>query len=142
MLILDEPSTWPKHIVQQLNSQMLIQICNLHSCIEDIIDKSIILNIFQDVESFATTHGIIGYHCTKQLSSSPFSSTGLRILNFQEHHAWFRQLIRQHPDINDMLYKDIDNRLTYWKKNHTGKRENMICFCLNQRLVLKMFWLP
>ncbi|GBC59758.1 hypothetical protein DENIS_0699 [Desulfonema ishimotonii] len=136
MLILDNPVTWPKHIVEKLNSESVIQLCNSHEFIDDIADDPIILNIFEDVETYAGIHGLAGYHCTKQLLSSPFSSTGLRVLNFQNHHAWFRNLIRHYPDIDDEFYQYIDNKLTHWQNNHTGKRENMIWFCLTRALVL------
>ena len=137
MLILDDPSTWPKHIVEQLNAKPVIQLCKSHEFMEDIVDEPILIGIFEDVKSHAVNHGLAGYHCTKQSPTSQFKSTGLRKLNFQDHHAWFCNLIRQHPDVDDELYQHIDARLTYWQANHTGRRENMIWFCLTRTLVLE-----
>jgi hypothetical protein len=136
MLILDDPSTWPKHIVEQLNDELVIQLCKSHEFMEDIVDEPRLIDIFADVKSHAVNHGLAGYHCTKQLPTSQFTSTGLRTLNFQDHHAWFRNLIRKHPDVDNELYRHIDARLTYWQENHTGRRENMIWFCLTRTLVL------
>ncbi|MCA9024059.1 MAG: hypothetical protein KDA86_02480 [Planctomycetaceae bacterium] len=136
MLILDDRSTWPEHIIDQLNTDAVIQLCKSHEFMEHIVDQPRLVDIFADVDSFARDHGLAGYHCTKQAESSLFQSTGLRTLDIAEHHAWFRELIREHPDVDKELYQHIDAQLTYWQKNHTGKREGMIWFCLTRTLVL------
>jgi hypothetical protein len=134
MLILDNPLTWPNHIVEQLNDELVIQLCKSHNFMEDIANDPLLIDIFADVKSHAINDGLAGYHCTKQLKTSKFTSTGLRTLNFHEHHTWFRNLIRQHPDVDNELYQHIVTQLTDWQENHTGRRENMIWFCFTRTL--------
>jgi len=136
MLVLDNPSTWPKHIVEQLNNESVIQLCKSRTSIESIVEEPLLIDIFADVEAYAADQGLAGYHCTKQSQTSPFSAIGLRTLNFQEHHAWFCNLIYQHPDVDEALYQHIVAQLTNWRKTYTGRREKKIWFCLTRTLVL------
>jgi len=136
MLILDNPTTWPVHVIDQLNSNKVVQLCKSQDYMEHIAEHPDLIDIFADVEKFAISDGIAGYHCTKQPSNVSFKSIGLRSLDFARHHAEVRALIRQHPSVDDELYGHIDSKLTDWQYNHTGDRENKLWFCMTRTLVL------
>ena len=60
---------------------------------------------------------------------------GLRILDFEQHHAEVRELLRNHGEVPPALLGRIDAGLAAWRKNHTGRREKMLWFCVDRDLV-------
>lgn len=136
MLILDDPKTWPPHITEQLDSSNVVELLQRHESMDHVADDPTLIDVFADIEKHAIEVGLAGYHCTKQLANRPYAETGLRILDFQTHHSEFRALLRDHESVDAELYEHIDKRLSYWQANHNGKRERMLWFCLNRRLVL------
>lgn len=136
MLILDDPATWPDHVVKQLNSDTVIQLCTSHDYMEHIADHQDLIDIFSDIEEYTQKHRIAGYHCTKQAPTFSFMLSGLRTLDFTTHHAEFRSMMRKHPLVDDGLLRYIDSKLSDWQANHTGSREKKLWFCLTRTLVL------
>ncbi len=139
MLILDEPSTWPRHIVKQLNAKnvkSLLENHNAMDCPARIMNNSELQSIFVDVQEYAESEGIAGYHCTKQLPDKPFTKTGLRILDFETHHKEFLELIRNHKSVNKELFARIDKALSEFRADYNVRfREKQLWFCLTRRMI-------
>ncbi|MDP2156101.1 MAG: hypothetical protein Q8K68_00130 [Nitrospirota bacterium] len=95
-----------------------------------------IIDIFADVDEYVKSNGLSGYHCTKQAPTFSFALNGLRTLDFTTHHAEFRSMMREHPMVDEDLFRHIDAKLTDWQANHTGNREKKLWFCLTRTLVL------
>ena len=135
MLILDDPATWPDHIIKRLQQEKVVQLLKQSNFIDDLVRHPTLRPVLEEVEAYVEANPLTAYHCTKQLPERPFAATGLRVLNFGEHHDEIKNLLRNHRLVTPALFDKLTNNLDFWKKNHTGIRENMLWFCVDRSLV-------
>lgn len=133
MLILDNPKTWPKHIIDQLNQPSVIKLLTNNNFIDCVLKDSDIKNIFADVEYYAKDKGIAGYHCAKQLPEKPYKKIGLRILDFEKHHSEFLDYLKENKLVNEKQFQIIKTDLAKFKEKN--RRENQLWFCFTRQLV-------
>jgi hypothetical protein len=135
MLILDDPSTWPDHLNARLNQSNVIKLIQQNKWMDELVRHVLLRTILEEIEDYVAANPLAVYHCTKQLSERPYSVSGLRVLNFEEHHNDIRDQLRNHELVTPSLFQKIDKGLTDWEKNHTGTREKMLWFCVDRQLV-------
>jgi hypothetical protein len=136
VLVLDDPTTWPRHLTDQLNQPAVLEVLRRRRYAEELVDEPAVRPILAEVEQYAYSVPLAAYHCTKQLADRPYTVTGLRPLNFEQHHAELRDLLRSRPEVSPTLFRKIDAGLTDWRMRHTGRREKMLWFCVDRPLVL------
>ncbi len=136
MLILDDPTTWPDPIKARLQQEPVVQLLCHNEFMDELVRHPVLRPILAEIEEYVAATPLAAYHCTKQLSERPFSVTGLRPLDFTEHHSEVRQVLSSHKSVTPALFSRIDAGLSDWQKNHTGKREKMLWFCIDRQLVL------
>ncbi|MBM9502891.1 hypothetical protein JWG44_21805 [Leptospira sp. 201903071] len=135
MLILDNPNTYSKEILDQLKATDVMELLKNRTSIEQIQRKKPIIELFEEIESYARKNGVVGFHCTKEIPSKPYIKNGLRILNMQSHHLEFIENISQELKNTDEEIYNIKNKLTDFRNQDTGRRDGLIWFCLNRNLV-------
>jgi hypothetical protein len=135
VLILDDSTTWPDRFNKLLNQDEVINLFRSNRYMDQLEKNPILLPILEEIDSVIASVPLSAYHCTKQLTERPYSTTGLRILNFDQHHSEVLELLRNHENVSPSLFKKIDCRLLQWRKNHTGSREKMLWFCVDRNLV-------
>lgn len=136
MLILDDPATWPEHVTRRLNKPAVIELLRRCEFMDDAAKNPAVGAILAEVEDNAATTPIGAYHCTKQLPERPLTTTGLRLLDFEQHHAELRELLRSRAGVSRKLYAKIDAGLTHWQKDHGTGRKKRIWFCIDRSTVL------
>jgi hypothetical protein len=131
-LTLDEPRTWPRHITEMLESPRVTGLLRRREWMDEVAREPVLQPVFEAVEAHAAAAGLTGFHGTKQLPDRQFSETGLRILNFDEHHSYFRDLIQGRPDVPPKLFRHILRRLNEWRAGESETREKMLWFCFTR----------
>ena len=135
MLILDDPSTWPEHLSARLSEDEVVDVLCANKWIDEIVRHPVVRPVIEEIEAYVESVPLAAYHCTKQLAESPFAADGLRILDFDKHHAYVRDMLCKHKLVTPALFTKFDERLTYWKNNQTGRRENQLWLCVDRSLV-------
>jgi hypothetical protein len=139
ILALDDPATWPKHIIKQLKTNKIRRLLKDHNSFDypvRISNNFDIRSIFVDVQEHAEAVGVIGYHCTKQLPEKPFKKIGLRLLNIEQHHREFLEYIRD--KVKPSLYKHIEKALCEWR-HCQHRRERQLHFCLTPNQIIEPY---
>jgi hypothetical protein len=126
VLILDDPTTWPDHIKSRLQQEPVVELLRHNEFMDELVRHPVLRPVLAEIEEYVAATPLAAYHCTKQLPERPFSVTGLRPLDFAQHHAEIRQVLRNHKSVTPALFSRIDAGLSDWQKNHTGKREKML----------------
>lgn len=135
MLVLDVPSTWPARVKELLNQDEVVELFRQNDYMDELVRHRALRPILEEIEEHIAAAPLAAYHCTKQLPERPFTTTGLRVLDFDRHHAEVRELLRDHKDVSPALFERIDAGLADWRKNHTGRREKMLWLCVDRNLV-------
>jgi hypothetical protein len=137
VLILDDSNTWPKHISDQLNANDVTRLLQSDKFIDHVSNNPDLIDVFTDVEEYAKSNGLRGFHCTKQLPGYPYTQTGLRVLDIEKHHAEFLKLITNHDSVDERLYRYIDEKLADFRAdpNDVESRGKKLWFCLTRNLV-------
>ena len=123
MLILDDPNTWPAHIMKQLYSDSVKYLLKSNDFMDYICEESVLLDIFADVRQYALSDGIAGYHCTKQLPERPYKTSGLRVLDYETHHSDFLEYAFNYPEIDNQCFDQIEKTLAEWRNDPSDTRQ-------------------
>lgn len=142
MLILDDPTTWPSEIRSRLQNSEIAKVVMQHRYIDDLLKHVEIRKAVCEIEQCVENSSLTAFHCTKQLEDRPFSDSGLRVLQFTEHHARFLDYVRSRKLLPESTYKRLEMGLEEWCKEHTGRREGMLWVCVDRSLVFHYGALP
>jgi hypothetical protein len=135
VLILDDQSTWPEHVTELLNQEEVVELLRENEFVDGLVKHSVLRPVLEEIEEYVAKTPLAAYHCTKQLPEHPFAATGLRVLNFDEHHAQIRNQLRNHKLFTPTLFKKLDKRLREWRKHNSEHREKMLWVCVDRKLV-------
>lgn len=138
MLVLDNLNTWPAHIIEQLYSDSVIRLLENNDSIEPIREEPILLDIFEDVQQYALSKGVVCYHCTKQLPEYPYKITGLKTLNFETHHSNFLKYICNYPGVDKKCFDRIKKALLKFRNDPCDSREKKLWFVFTRDPVLDL----
>jgi hypothetical protein len=135
VLIIDDPSTWPDRVKELLDRDEVVELLRQNDYMDELYRHPSLRPVLEEIEEYIAKTPLAAYHCTKQLPERPYSTTGLRVLDFGQHHSEVRELFRTHKEVSPALFKRIDAGLADWRKHHTGRREKMLWLCVDRSMV-------
>ena len=86
MLVLDDPTTWPKELIAALADDTVTAELEKLEYVENHDPRGAVANVLSMVDDSVKSHGIAGFHCTKEPFAGFFSERGLRVLEMETHH--------------------------------------------------------
>ena len=136
MLAVDDPSSWPPALVEAMETTNTVELLQAYEWMDDLIKEPRIIGLCRLVEEYAEHAGVVGFHCTKEISPDHYRSNGLRVLNIIEHHREFLHYISSVLKVEKSLYTRLENGLRAFRENHPGRREGMLWLCLSEALTI------
>ena len=134
MLVLDDPTTWPEDLIAALADDTVTAELEKLEYVENHDPRGAVANVLSTVDDSVKSHGIAGFHCTKEPFPGFFSERGLRVLEMETHH---REVLKWlESDLSPEVLARAQDRLAgFAASDQRPGRDGKLYFCLSRTLL-------